>query len=79
MGTVVAKAWEGIARSGRDGEVIVVDNGSTDGSAEIASSHRISETFRSLAKTLTGRGDFKQPHTGIFAPFTKLLARRTGR
>jgi len=26
--------------------------------AEIASGHRISETFRSLAKTLTGRGDF---------------------
>jgi pilus assembly protein CpaE len=47
--------------------------------AEIASSHRISETFRSLAKTLTGRGDFKRPHTGIFAPFTKLLARRAGR
>ena len=47
--------------------------------AEIASSHRISETFRSLARTLTGRGDFKQPHSGLFAPFTKLLARRTGR
>ena len=39
VGTVVTKAWEGIARSGRDGEVIVVDNGSTDGSAEIASGH----------------------------------------
>ena len=47
--------------------------------AEIASGHRISETFRSLARTLTGRGDFKQPHGGLFAPFTKLLARRTGR
>jgi pilus assembly protein CpaE len=47
--------------------------------AEIASSHRISETFRSLAKTLTGRGDFKRAHTGIFAPFTKLLARRAAR
>ncbi len=47
--------------------------------AEIASSHRISETFRSLAKTLTGRGDYKQPRTGIFAPFTKLLARRSAR
>jgi glycosyltransferase involved in cell wall biosynthesis len=33
---VVAWAWEGIARSGRTGEVIVVDNGSTDRSAEVA-------------------------------------------
>jgi glycosyltransferase involved in cell wall biosynthesis len=36
VGTVVEQAWEGIARSGRSGEVIVVDNGSTDRSAEIA-------------------------------------------
>jgi glycosyltransferase involved in cell wall biosynthesis len=36
VGTVVDQAWQGIERSGRSGEVIVVDNGSTDGSAEIA-------------------------------------------
>jgi pilus assembly protein CpaE len=47
--------------------------------AEISSGHRISEAFRSLAKTLTGRADHKQTRTGIFAPITKLLARRTAR
>ncbi len=36
VGTVVDQAGEGIERSGRRGEVIVVDNGSTDRSAEIA-------------------------------------------
>jgi glycosyltransferase involved in cell wall biosynthesis len=36
VGAVVEQAWEGIERSGRAGEVIVVDNGSTDGSAGIA-------------------------------------------
>ena len=45
--------------------------------AEIASGHRVAETFRSLAKTLTGRGDSKVPRAGIFAPFAKLLARAT--
>ncbi len=36
VGAVVDQAWEGIERSGRSGEVIVVDNGSSDRSAEIA-------------------------------------------
>lgn len=38
IGRVVDQAWEGVRRSGRPGEVIVVDNGSSDRSAEIASS-----------------------------------------
>ena len=36
VGTVVELAWAGIERSGRTGEVIVVDNGSTDASASVA-------------------------------------------
>jgi glycosyltransferase involved in cell wall biosynthesis len=36
VGNVVDHALEGISRSGRTGEVIVADNGSTDRSAEIA-------------------------------------------
>jgi glycosyltransferase involved in cell wall biosynthesis len=39
VGAVVVQAWEGIKRSGRSGEVIVVDNGSTDRSAEVAREH----------------------------------------
>jgi glycosyltransferase involved in cell wall biosynthesis len=36
VGSVVDRAFEGIRRSGRVGEVIVVDNGSTDESAKVA-------------------------------------------
>jgi glycosyltransferase involved in cell wall biosynthesis len=36
VGTVVDHAFEGIRRSGRRGEVVVVDNGSSDGSAAVA-------------------------------------------
>jgi glycosyltransferase involved in cell wall biosynthesis len=36
VGAVVDDAWAGIEQSGRSGEVLVVDNGSTDRSAEIA-------------------------------------------
>jgi glycosyltransferase involved in cell wall biosynthesis len=39
VGTVVDQAWQGIRTSGRTGEVIVVDNASTDRSAEIAAEH----------------------------------------
>jgi glycosyltransferase involved in cell wall biosynthesis len=39
VGAVVDQAWEGITRSGRPGEVIVVDNASSDRSAEVAASH----------------------------------------
>jgi glycosyltransferase involved in cell wall biosynthesis len=39
VGQVVDEAWEGIESVGGDGEVIVVDNGSTDRSAEIAEEH----------------------------------------
>lgn len=39
VGAVVDRAWAGIAASGRAGEVVVVDNGSVDNSAEIAREH----------------------------------------
>ena len=39
VGTVVDQAWQGIRDSGRRGEVIVVDNASTDRSAEVAAEY----------------------------------------
>jgi hypothetical protein len=39
VGRVVEQALDGIRRSGRSGEVIVVDNASTDRSAEVAAVH----------------------------------------
>lgn len=36
VGTCVAKAWEGIRRSGLTGEVVVCDNGSSDASVSVA-------------------------------------------
>ena len=39
VGAVIDQAWEGIDASGRSGEVIVVDNASTDRSAEVAAAH----------------------------------------
>jgi len=39
VGKVVDQALEGIRKSGRAGEVLVVDNGSSDRSAEVAAAH----------------------------------------
>ncbi len=39
IGGVIEEAWEGIAASGRSGEVVVADNGSVDASVEIAKKH----------------------------------------
>jgi glycosyltransferase involved in cell wall biosynthesis len=66
VGAVVDHAWKGIERSGRSGEVIVVDNGSTDRSTELASAAGATVVFeprRGYGRAyLTGiayaRGDF---------------------
>jgi glycosyltransferase involved in cell wall biosynthesis len=39
VGHVIDEAWAGIEASGRPGEVVVVDNNSTDRSAEVAAAH----------------------------------------
>jgi glycosyltransferase involved in cell wall biosynthesis len=39
VGQVIDEAWRGLEAAGVDGEVIVVDNGSTDRSVEIADEH----------------------------------------
>jgi glycosyltransferase involved in cell wall biosynthesis len=39
VGNVVDDAWQGIAGTGLPGEVVVVDNGSTDRSSQIATEH----------------------------------------
>ena len=66
VGRVVEQALEGIRRSGRPGEVIVVDNASTDRSADVAAEHGarvISEPRRGygsayLAGLATAHGDY---------------------
>jgi glycosyltransferase involved in cell wall biosynthesis len=66
VGGVVDQAWEGIRRSGREGEVIVVDNDSSDRSAEVAAEHGahvVNEPRRGYGSAyLTGlanaRGDY---------------------
>jgi glycosyltransferase involved in cell wall biosynthesis len=66
VGKVVDKAFEGIRRSARVGEVIVVDNGSTDASATVAAAQGamvVSERRRGygsayLAGLETARGEY---------------------
>jgi glycosyltransferase involved in cell wall biosynthesis len=66
VGSVIDQAFEGIRQSGRLGEVIVVDNGSTDRSAELAAAHGavvVSEPRRGygsayLAGLETARGEY---------------------
>jgi glycosyltransferase involved in cell wall biosynthesis len=66
VGATVDQAWEGIRASGRRGEVIVVDNDSTDRSAEVAATHGatvVRETRPGygsayLAGLATAQGDF---------------------
>src|SRR5918996_1656266 len=66
VGNVVDLAFEGIRSSGRSGEVIVIDNGSTDASAEVAGAHGarvVTETRRGygnayLAGLAAARGEF---------------------
>jgi glycosyltransferase involved in cell wall biosynthesis len=66
VGRVVEQALEGIRRSGRTGEVVVVDNASTDRSAEVAAAHGarvVSESRRGygsayLAGLAEARGDY---------------------
>ncbi len=58
VGAVVDDAWAGIEASGRSGEVIVVDNGSTDRSVEVASAHgaRVIHEARRGYGSAYGRG-----------------------
>src|SRR5436190_633029 len=64
VGAVVDQAWQGIEASGRSGEVIVVDNGSTDRSAEIAAEH--------------GATVISEPHRGYGSAYLAGLARARG-
>jgi len=66
VGTVVDQAWAGIEKSGRNGEVIVVDNDSSDRSADVAAQHGatvVRETRRGygsayLAGLASARGEY---------------------
>ena len=66
VGKVVDRAWRGIEATGRSGEVIVVDNGSSDRSAEVAegagarvvSEHRRGYGSAYLTGIAAARGDY---------------------
>jgi glycosyltransferase involved in cell wall biosynthesis len=65
VGAVVDQAWEGIEAAGRAGEVIVVNNGSTDRSAEVAAAH--------------GATVVDEPHRGYGSAYLAGLRRARGK
>ena len=44
--------------------------------AEVSSSHRAAETFRSLAQSLTGRTEVKRSRTSLLTPLIEKLRRK---
>ena len=44
--------------------------------AELSSSHKVAETFRQLAQSLTGRTDSKSGRSGLLPPFIVKLLKR---
>jgi pilus assembly protein CpaE len=44
--------------------------------AEVSASHRASETFRSLAQSLTGRTEVKRSRTSLLTPLLEKLRRK---
>jgi glycosyltransferase involved in cell wall biosynthesis len=65
VGVCVAKAFDGIRRTGLTGEVVVADNGSSDGSADIA--------------TLAGARVVHEPRRGYGNAYLKGFAEAQGR
>jgi pilus assembly protein CpaE len=44
--------------------------------AEVAASHRTTETFRQLAQVLTGRSEVKKARPGLLTPIFEKLRKR---
>ena len=65
VGTCIEKAWEGIAKTGLTGEVVVSDNGSTDDSVAVATS--------------AGARVVRQPERGYGNAYLKGFAEARGR
>ena len=65
VGACIEKAWEGIARTGLTGEVVISDNGSTDDSVEVA--------------TRAGARVVRQPERGYGNAYLKGFAEARGR
>jgi glycosyltransferase involved in cell wall biosynthesis len=65
VGVCIEKAWEGIRRTGLIGEVVISDNGSTDGSVEVA--------------TRAGARVVRQPERGYGNAYLKGFAEARGR